>query len=93
MAGHGTFIAGVVREAEGLADAIRHLAPAARTGSDAALTALAIAVSASTRRESRGAHWRSDHTAQQAPQHTEVTLADLWTIAGTFEPGRTVVAA
>lgn len=45
---------GVVREAEGLAEAVRHLVPAARAGSDAALTGLAIAASALSRRESRG---------------------------------------
>ncbi|MCJ2044289.1 L-aspartate oxidase [Methylobacterium sp. J-078] len=84
---------GVVREAGGLADAIRHLAPAARTGSDAALTALAIAVSASTRRESRGAHWRSDHPGQEPARHTEVTLAELQALAEAYVPDRDVVAA
>lgn len=84
---------GVVREAEGLADAVRHLGPAARAGSDAALTGLAIAASALSRRESRGAHWRSDHPAQQLPRHTEVTWAELRAMAEAVEPGRDVVAA
>ena len=84
---------GVVREAQGLAEAVRHLAPAARDGSDAALTGLAIAVSALSRRESRGAHWRSDYPGQQAPGHTEITLADLWTQAETASPERDVIAA
>lgn len=84
---------GVVREAEGLAEAVRHLAPAARAGCDAALTGLAIAASALSRRESRGAHWRSDHPVQDVPAHTELTLADLWAMAEAVEPGRAVAAA
>lgn len=84
---------GVVREADGLADAVRHLAPAARAGCDAALTSLLIAASALSRRESRGAHWRSDHPAQEAPVHTELALSDLWAMAEAVEPGRAVAAA
>ncbi|GJD73318.1 L-aspartate oxidase [Methylobacterium goesingense] len=84
---------GVVRAAEGLADALRQLAPAARAGGDAALTAFAIAASAASRRESRGAHWRSDHPAQEPARHTEVTLAELQALAEAYAPDRDVVAA
>jgi L-aspartate oxidase len=84
---------GVVREADGLADAVRHLAPAARAGCDAALTSLLIAASALSRRESRGAHWRSDHPAQEAPVHTELALSDLWAMAEAVEPNQAVAAA
>ncbi|KQO79242.1 L-aspartate oxidase [Methylobacterium sp. Leaf88] len=84
---------GVVRAADGLAEAVRHLAPAARGGCDVALTGLAIAASALSRRESRGAHWRSDHPAQEAPVHTELALSDLWAMAEAVAPGRAVVAA
>ncbi|KQP76319.1 L-aspartate oxidase [Methylobacterium sp. Leaf111] len=84
---------GVVRAADGLAEAVRHLAPAARGGCDVALTSLAIAASALSRRESRGAHWRTDHPAQEAPVHTELALSDLWAMAEAVAPGRAVVAA
>jgi L-aspartate oxidase len=84
---------GVVRAAEGLADALRQLAPAARAGGDAALTAFAIAASAASRRESRGAHWRSDHPGQEPARHTEVTLAELQALAAAYAPDRDVVAA
>ncbi|KQP81015.1 L-aspartate oxidase [Methylobacterium sp. Leaf117] len=85
--------AGVVRDADGLTEAVRHLAPAARAGCDAALTGLAIAASALSRRESRGAHWRSDHPQQVAPAHTEMSLSEIWATADALEPGRDVVAA
>ncbi|MCJ2133789.1 L-aspartate oxidase [Methylobacterium sp. J-026] len=67
---------GVVRDAAGLEGAVATLAPHARS-CDAALVALLIARGALERRESRGAHWRSDcpHTAPAA--HTETTLAAL----------------
>ena len=84
---------GVVRDADGLTEALRHLARATGIGSDAALTGLAIAASAASRRESRGAHWRSDHPGQNASVHTEITLADLHAMADAVEPGRDVVAA
>ncbi|WP_019903002.1 L-aspartate oxidase [Methylobacterium sp. 77] len=69
---------GVVREADGLTEAMHRLAPAARRGSDAALTGLVVASSALSRTESRGAHWRSDHPDQAPARHSEVTLADIW---------------
>lgn len=72
---------GVVRDADGLREAVTRLAPAARRGCDAALTGLIIATSALARTESRGAHWRSDHPEQGAPSHTETTLAQVWVSA------------
>ena len=67
---------GVVRDAEGLASAVADLGRLAERGDDAALTGLMIARSALGRRESRGAHWRSDvpHAAQ--PVHGDTTLSD-----------------
>jgi L-aspartate oxidase len=84
---------GVVREAGGLTEAVRRLAPSAWAGCDAALTGLAIAASALSRRESRGAHWRSDHPTQDAPGHTELALSDLRAVTEAVEPGRAVAAA
>ncbi len=64
---------GVVRDRDGLLDAVRSLADLAES-SDAALTGLMIAVSALGREESRGAHWRKDHPAQAPARHTVTTL-------------------
>ena len=72
---------GVVRDADGLTEAVQRLALAARRGCDAALTGLIIATSALLRTESRGAHWRSDHPEQMAAVHTETTLAQVWAAA------------
>lgn len=69
---------GVVRDGEGLREAVRRLAEAAGRGCDAALTGLLIAASALSRTESRGAHWRSDHPGLAAAIHTELTLAEVW---------------
>ncbi|MCC0805840.1 L-aspartate oxidase [Methylobacterium sp. W2] len=74
---------GVVRDADGLTEALRRLAPAAKQGSDTALTGLMVATSALSRLESRGAHWRSDHPEQAPARHSEVTLAEVWRIAET----------
>ena len=69
---------GVVRTAAGLESAIQNLAPAVAAGCDAALVASMIARGALGRRESRGAHWRSDHPEMAASaRHTETTLAAL----------------
>lgn len=65
---------GVVRDGVGLADAIGQLSHLAEQGSDAALTGLMIAVSAFSREESRGAHWRADHPSQEPARHTVTTL-------------------
>lgn len=68
---------GVVRDADGLREAVRRLRLAARGGSDAALTGLMVAASALSRHESRGAHWRADHPEQAPARHSNVTLADV----------------
>jgi L-aspartate oxidase len=68
---------GVVRDADGLAEAVRRLMPAAEAGCDAALVGLVVATSALSRRESRGAHWRSDCPDQAPVRHTETTLAEV----------------
>ncbi|MDP4004362.1 L-aspartate oxidase [Methylobacterium sp. NEAU K] len=67
---------GVVRDAAGLAEAIAALEPRAES-CDAALVALMIARGALDRRESRGAHWRSDFPHTAPAKHTETTLAEL----------------
>lgn len=64
---------GVVRDQDGLVEAVRTLAASA-TRSDAALTGLLIAVSALGRQESRGAHWRSDFPDQAPARHSVTTL-------------------
>ena len=68
---------GVVRDEAGLSDAVARLSRLAREGSDSALTGLMIAVCALSRRESRGAHWRSDYPAQTLRRHTVTTLAEV----------------
>jgi L-aspartate oxidase len=68
---------GVVRDAEGLSEAIEGLTPLAEAGCDAALVGLAVATSALSRRESRGAHWRSDCPDQDPARHTQTTLTQI----------------
>ncbi|TXN71256.1 FAD-binding protein, partial [Methylobacterium sp. WL18] len=65
---------GVVRDAAGLEQAVAMLEPRSET-CDAALVALMIARGALTRRESRGAHWRSDFPHIAPAAHTDTTLA------------------
>ncbi|HYO85632.1 MAG TPA: L-aspartate oxidase [Dermatophilaceae bacterium] len=67
--------AGVLRDHAGLTRAVATLRPAAAT-SDTALVALMICWSALARRESRGAHTRTDHPGELAPRHTLVHIAD-----------------
>ncbi|MHC2108766.1 L-aspartate oxidase [Methylobacterium sp. CM6246] len=67
---------GVVRDAAGLEQAVATLEAHSET-CDAALVALMIARGALTRRESRGAHWRSDFPHVAPAAHTDTTLATL----------------
>ena len=82
---------GVVRDGAHLAKAIRLFADIERnTGSIAlrnmATTALLVAASAWSRRESRGAHFRSDHPAEipALARRTMTTLADARAIASSL---------
>ena len=83
---------GVIRDSEGLAEAVQNFASLAReTGnialSNMATTALLVAASAWSRRESRGAHYRSDYPAEKPllAHRTMTTLADAREIAETLE--------
>lgn len=83
---------GVIRDHEGLAEAVRNFAELERgTGNIAlrnmATTALLVAASAWQRRESRGAHYRSDHPAEKPllAHRTMTTLAAAREIAETLE--------
>lgn len=82
---------GVIRDEEHLAKAIRLFADIERnTGSIAmrnmATTALLVAASAWSRRESRGAHCRSDHPAEvpALARRTMTTLADAREVASSL---------
>lgn len=73
---------GVIRDGDGLAEAVRSFAALEREATSIAIrnmatTALLVATSAWTRRESRGAHFRSDHSAEvpALAQRTMTTLA------------------
>ncbi|ACB80923.1 L-aspartate oxidase [Methylorubrum populi BJ001] len=66
---------GVVRDDAGLTQAVAELADLAAQGSDAAATGLMIARAALDRRESRGAHWRSDYPDPRPARHAVVTPA------------------
>lgn len=72
---------GVIRDGDGLAEAVRYFAMLEReagsiTLRNMAISALLVAASAWTRRESRGAHFRSDHPAD-APGPAWRTLTTL----------------
>ncbi|GMA79326.1 hypothetical protein GCM10025880_57430 [Methylorubrum aminovorans] len=66
---------GVVRDEAGLSQAVAQLTDLSERGSDAAATGLMIARAALGRRESRGAHWRSDYPGQLPARHSVVTTA------------------
>ncbi|OAF16988.1 L-aspartate oxidase [Bradyrhizobium neotropicale] len=73
---------GVARDGDGLAEAVRHLGALEREATSGALcnmatAALLVAAAAWARRESRGAHFRSDHPVEVASraQRTMTTLA------------------
>jgi len=79
---------GVIRERGSLADAVRSFAALEHTATSAtvrnmATAALLVATSAWTRRESRGAHCRSDYSAEvpTLAQRTMTTLAEAHEIA------------
>ncbi|WGD50501.1 L-aspartate oxidase [Bradyrhizobium sp. CB1650] len=72
---------GVIRNRDGLAEAVRHFGALEREATSVALrnmatAALLVAAAAWTRRESRGAHFRSDHPADVA-SHAERTMTTL----------------
>jgi L-aspartate oxidase len=79
---------GVIRDGDGLADAVRSFAALEHEATSIAVrntatAALLVAASAWNRCESRGAHFRSDHSAD-APalaQRTMTTLAAVREIA------------
>lgn len=72
---------GVIRDGDGLADAVRSFAALERETTSIAIrnmatTALLVTTSAWTRRESRGAHFRSDHPAD-VPALAQRTMTTL----------------
>ena len=82
---------GVVRDGDGLAEAVRSFAALERDVPSIALrnmatAALLVAASAWGRRESRGAHYRSDYPAENPAlaQRTMTTLAEAREIAETL---------
>jgi L-aspartate oxidase len=88
---------GVLRDAAGLRQAVRHfsvLAHEARSARerDVALVSLMIAAAAYARPESRGAHQRLDHPHLMPEQHTEMTLAHALRIAAEIEDGAGIPA-
>jgi L-aspartate oxidase len=90
---------GVIRDGDRLADAVRAFASLERDAGNIALrnmatSALLVAASAWTRRESRGAHYRIDYPAAKAAlaHRTMTTLAAARDVADKFgerEPART----
>ena len=79
---------GVIRDGDGLAQAVRSFAALEREAKSTAVrnmatAALLVAASAWSRRESRGAHFRSDHPAEvpALAQRTMTTLTAVREIA------------
>ncbi|MCK1737812.1 L-aspartate oxidase [Bradyrhizobium sp. 138] len=84
---------GVVREGDGLTDALHHFAALEREATSIALrnmatSALLVAASAWSRCESRGAHFRADHPAEipALAQRTMTSLAAVREIAESLSP-------
>ncbi|OAF02654.1 L-aspartate oxidase [Bradyrhizobium centrolobii] len=82
---------GVIRDGDGLAEAVRHFSALEREATSIALrnmatAALLVAAAAWTRRESRGAHFRSDHPADvtSRAQRTMTTLSAAREVAESF---------
>ncbi|MCA1476025.1 L-aspartate oxidase [Bradyrhizobium sp. NBAIM08] len=83
---------GVIRDGDGLAQAVRHFARLEREAGhgvlgNMAISALLVAAAAWTRRESRGAHCRSDHPAENPAlaQRTMTTLAAAREVAESLD--------
>jgi len=81
---------GVLRDATGLQQAVRHFSALTRdahaTGlRDPTLVSLMIAVAAYARKESRGSHQRLDHPGLMPEQHSEMTLDQALGIAAEID--------
>ncbi len=83
---------GVVRDGEGLAEAVRHFAALERDAASTTLrnmatSALLVAASAWSRGESRGAHFRADHPTEELrlAHRTRTTLKEALEVAETLE--------
>lgn len=78
---------GVIRDGDQLADAVRLFAGLERNAQSTAIrnmatTALLVSAAAWQRRESRGAHFRSDYPAENVPpQRTRITLVQAREVA------------
>ena len=79
---------GVIRDETGLREAVSvltHAHLARHSGArDRALAGLLVATAALARRESRGAHYRSDHTSMIAATHSETTLQSALELASSI---------
>ena len=86
---------GVLRDRDGIADAIHLLDPIARgrgAASDPAMVALMVAVAAIMREESRGGHYRTDHPdTLTLPKPSLLSLAEVFDVAREITEPRTSV--